>query len=189
MTTSAQQYDGILYVPVARRLDSIPQSVSDHYPIALEWRLRRQTKRHTSKLNQSSQDNQTQEQLINRPLPEWLFEDERFATHLATTIDNWNKHRMPEKQRINRIHRIRLQRRAHVFEKYQIEAVTPHHKFEITFAVLTHLENHNEPTKIPIDMQKMNHWMKRYLTLAEKIEFGIDLEIPGKVWVGQQVYT
>ena len=35
MTTSAQQYDDILYVPVAR-IDSIPQSVSDHYPIALE---------------------------------------------------------------------------------------------------------------------------------------------------------
>ena len=36
MTTSAQHYDDILYVPVARRIDSIPQSVSDHYPIALE---------------------------------------------------------------------------------------------------------------------------------------------------------
>ena len=93
MTTSAQQYDDILYVPVAR-IDSIPQSVSDHYPIALEWRLRRQNKRHKSKLTQGSQDNQTQEKLMNRPLPEWLFEDERFATHLATTIDKWNRHRM-----------------------------------------------------------------------------------------------
>ena len=94
MITSAQQYDDILYVPVARRIDSIPQSVSDHYPIALEWRLRRQNKQHQSKLNQGGQDDKTQEKLINRPLPEWLFEDERFATHLATTIAQWSKHRM-----------------------------------------------------------------------------------------------
>ena len=59
MTTSAQQYDDILYVPVAKRLDSIPQSISDHYPIALEWRLRKQTKRHNSKL--SGQEIQSQE--------------------------------------------------------------------------------------------------------------------------------
>ena len=70
MTTSAQQYDDILYVPVARRIDSIPQSVSDHYPIALEWRLRRQNKLHQSKLNQGGQDDKTQERLINKPLPE-----------------------------------------------------------------------------------------------------------------------
>ena len=29
----------------------------------------------------------------------------------------------------------------------------------------------------------MNHWMKRYPTLAEKIELGIDLDKPGRVWV------
>ena len=70
MITSAQQYDDILYVPVAKRIDSIQQSISDHYPIALEWRLRRQNKRHQSKLNQGGQDDKTQERLINKPLPE-----------------------------------------------------------------------------------------------------------------------
>ena len=66
-------------------------------------------------------------------------------------------------------------------EKHQIEAPTPHHKLEITIAVLEHLENHNELTKIPINMHQMNHWMKRYPILAEKIELGIDLDKPGKV--------
>ena len=32
-------------------------------------------------------------------------------------------------------------------------------------------------------MQKMNRWMKRYPTLAEKIEFGTDLDKPERVWV------
>ena len=100
MTTSAQQYDDILYVPVARRIDSIPQSVSDHYPIALEWRLRRQNNRYKSKLNQGGQDDKTQEKSINRPLAEWLFEDDLFATHLATTIEKWNKHRMRGNNRL-----------------------------------------------------------------------------------------
>ena len=53
----------------------------------------------------------------------------------------------------------------------------------ITIAVLAHLESHAESTKIPIDMRTMNHWMKRYPTLAEKIELGIDLDKPGRVWV------
>ena len=69
-------------------------------------------------------------------------------------------------QRTDRIHRASVQRRANVFGKYQIEAATPHHKVEITIAVLEHLENHNERTKIPINMRKMNHWMKRYPILA-----------------------
>ena len=71
-------------------------------------------------------------------------------------------------------------------EKHQIEAATPHHKLEITIAVLEHLENHNELTKIPINMHKMNHWMKRYPILAEKIELGIDLDKFGKVWVSRK---
>ena len=70
-------------------------------------------------------------------------------------------------QRINRTHIIWVQRRANVFGKTsKIEAATPQHKLEITFAVLEHLENHNEITKIQINMRKMNHWMKRYPILA-----------------------
>ena len=46
--------------------------------------------------------------------------------------------------------------------------------------------NHNELTKIPINMHKMNNWMKRYPILAEKIELGIDLDKFGKVWVSRK---
>ena len=35
-------------------------------------------------------------------------------------------------------------------------------------------------------MHKMNNWMKRYPILAEKIELGIDLDKPGKVWVDRK---
>ena len=35
-------------------------------------------------------------------------------------------------------------------------------------------------------MRKMNLWMKRYPFLKEKIEPGIDLDKPGKVWVDRK---
>ena len=152
MTTSAQQYDDILYVPVAKRLDFIPQSVSDHYPIALEWRLRKQTKRHNSKLSNSGQENQSQEKMIKRPLPEWLFQDERFTKHVATIIDNWNKHRMTGNNGLIEFTELVYKEGESYLKTHQVEAVTLHHRLEITIAVLAHLESHTERTKIPIDM-------------------------------------
>ena len=35
-------------------------------------------------------------------------------------------------------------------------------------------------------MHKMNNLMKRYPILAEKIQLGIDLDKPGKVWVDRK---
>ena len=93
-------------------------------------------------------------------------------------------------QRSNRIHITWVQRRANVFGKTsKIEAATPQHKLEITIAVLEHLENHNELTKIPINMHKMNNWMKRYPILAEKNR---TWNRPRQTWKsvgGQKVHT
>ena len=151
--------------PSALRGDCFPApTVSDHYPLILQWSLKKRRGRGLPRDRCK----------VTKALPAFLFSDEGFLQHLQTALAPWFENRPAGIAALQEFGAEVVSVASKFLKQKLVIATTTQHRLATALALLSHISEWNGPTRVPkasVDISRV----ERLCTIFPKLHTFITL--------------